>query len=484
MQPLESKAFFDLAIGMAGETQHDWAVEEFGAARLGDARWRARLIAMGAEVARRPGGKVSKVFNSAATRQGAYGLLERAEIGAAEIVAAMVAAAGRRCASLPFVYVPVDGSSVTITDKARTKGFGNVGDHVHGARGLKVISALLVSPLGVPLGLGAQIWWARQREAAKKSRERRRTEEKETQHWLEAMQQAREVIDAEAPQTRLWFQLDREGDAWPIITDAGKGGHWFTIRGTHNRRVRLPDGSQTYLRTVLGLQPVACTYTLSVSAGPNRSARLARMVVRGCEATLDFRDKRTKKHFPKTVNVVLAREDGTTPAGERPVEWLLLSNRPITTVEALTQVVLGYAQRWRIEEFHRTWKSGACDVEDMQLRSMAAAQKWATILAAVAVRIERLKLLSRKEPERPASDEFTPGELKAIAALRFGEQARTKLPEVQGSTIKEAVHWVAEIGGYTGKSSGGPPGSITISRGLQEVLTVARALAAMDAKCD
>lgn len=411
-------------------------------------------------------------------------MLERAEIDAGEIAAAMVAAAGRRCASLPFVYVPVDGSSVTITDKARTKGFGNVGDHVHGARGLKVISALLVSPLGVPLGLGSQVWWARAHEAAKKNRDQRRTEEKETQHWLEAMRQTREVMSAEAPRTRLWFQLDREGDAWPIITEGGAEEHWFTIRGNHNRRVTLPDGSKTYLRPLLGLQPVVCTYHLSVSAGPSRGARLARMVVRACQVTLDFRDKRTKKRFPKTVNVVLAREDGTTPVGEKPIEWLLLTNRPITTGDELTQVVLGYAQRWRIEEFHRTWKSGACDVEDMQLRSMAAAQKWATILAAVAVRIERLKLLARKEPERAASDEFTPRELKAIAALRFGEQARAKLPEVKASTIREAVHWVAEIGGYTGKSSGGPPGSITITRGLHEVLTVARALAAMEAKCD
>ena len=469
----------DLVNRMTEGTARVWALEVFGGAKLGDARWRTRLVAVVAEVARRPGGTVSRVFNNAAARQGAYGLLESDELDAAEIAAAMVAAGGRRCAPLPFVFVPVDGSSVTITDKARTKGFGSVGDHVHGARGLKVISALLVSPLGVSLGLGAQIWWARPGAAAEKHCERRRTEEKETQHWLEAIQQTRDVMGVEAPQTRLWFQLDREGDAWPIITEAGKAQHWFTIRGTHNRRVTLPDGSKAYLRALVGLQPIVCTYELSVSAGPSRSARLARMVVRACEATLDFRDKRTKRHFPKTVNVVLAREDGTAPVGEKPIEWLLLTNRPIATAEDLTQVVLGYAQRWRIEEFHRTWKSGACDVEEMQLRSMAAAQKWATILAAVAVRIERLKLLSRKEPERPASDEFTPTELQAIAVLRFGTRGCTKTSENKLPTINEAVHWVAEIGGYTGKSSGGPPGSVTIARGLRDVEVAAQVIAAM-----
>ena len=106
------------------------------------------------------------------------------------------------------------------------------------------------------------------------------------------------------------------------------------------------------------------------------------------------------------------------------------------------------------------------------------------MLAAVAVRIERLKLLSRKEPERPASDEFSPTELQAIVLLRFGNKARRQVPEGTVPTIKQAVQWLAEIGGYTGKSSGGPPGSVTIGRGLREVLVAARVLAATQATCD
>jgi len=85
----------------------------------------------------------------------------------------------------------------------------------------------------------------RSKAAAKKHRTARRTEEKETQRWLDTMQQTRQVASANAPKTRLWFQLDREGDAWPIAMDADKDAHWFTIRGNHNRRVRLPDRSVT-----------------------------------------------------------------------------------------------------------------------------------------------------------------------------------------------------------------------------------------------
>ncbi len=46
-------------------------------------------------------------------------------------------------------------------------------------------------------------------------------------------------------------------------------------------------------------------------------------------------------------------------------------------------------------------------------------------------------------------------------------------------TIEQATRWVAEIGGYTGKSSGRPPGSITIRRGLELLAPAAQLHAAM-----
>lgn len=147
---------------MASETAREWAVEEFGAAAFKDIRWRARLISIGTQAARRPGGTVSNVLLDSAARQGAYGLLERPDVAPARIAKAVLAAGERCCSAFPFVFVPVDGSTLTLTDKARAENVGSIGDIVHTkTRGLKVISALLVSPSGVSLGLGSQVWWAR-----------------------------------------------------------------------------------------------------------------------------------------------------------------------------------------------------------------------------------------------------------------------------------------------------------------------------------
>jgi hypothetical protein len=98
---------------------------------------------------------------------------------------------------------------------------------------------------------------------------------------------------------------------------------------------------------------------------------------------------------------------------------------------------------------------------------MALSIVWALVLFCVAVRIERLKRLARTNPGLPAADEFTPQELQAIVILRRMRGQPVKAG--QKLSLAEAVNWVAVLGGYNGKSSGGPPGSIVIGRGLNQL---------------
>jgi Transposase DNA-binding/Transposase Tn5 dimerisation domain len=457
-----------------------WAFEEFGGARIADARWRRRLVSMAGRAARRPAGRVTETFVRSGERQGAYGLLESESVSADEVGQAMFEACARRSADEAFVYCPIDGTSLSLADRERSKGFGPVGSRANGGRGLKVMNAMVLSADGVPLGVSSQRYWTRAERRRGKHRDKLRPEQKETQHWLDAIKQTREVMAEHAPSTRCWFQLDREGDAWPMLKEAGLGQHWFTIRACRNRWARLPDGQRTYLWSLLEQQPVKTTYLMEVRAAGKRKARKANMVVRACKVTLDIRDKRTNGRSQIELNVVQAMEQGTTPVGEKPIQWTLLTNRPIEIMKDITDVIVGYSMRWRIEELHRTWKSGACSVEENQLRSAGAAIKWAIILIAVAARIERIKQLSREQPHLPATDEFSPAEIKAAALLYFGKAGKTKVNPAATPTIAEVTLWIAFLGGYTGKtSSGGPPGTITIARGLQSVRAAAQALEAL-----
>jgi Transposase Tn5 dimerisation domain len=125
---------------------------------------------------------------------------------------------------------------------------------------------------------------------------------------------------------------------------------------------------------------------------------------------------------------------------------------------------------WWIEDFHRTWKRGHCNVEDTQLRTTERVIRWATMLATVATRVERLKHLARTQPDAPATIELSALELEALRAAKHKIKSRVETIPDGVPSIAQAVRWIADLGGYTGKSSGGPPGSTTIGRGLERLL--------------
>jgi Transposase DNA-binding/Transposase Tn5 dimerisation domain len=458
----------------------EWAWTEFGTAQIGDARRKLRLLKMGARLAAAPAGKISEVFATDAERQGAYGLLENKEVEAAAIHAAMQQGCARRSATEEVVLVPVDGSSLHLTERTQDKGFGSVGAFARHGRGLKVITALAVSAVGTPIGVAAQTWWSRPGTRASKHHNCRGIEEKETRHWLDTIAQTRRVFGALASHTKCWFQLDREADAWPILLQAGEAGHYTTVRAHQNRRVIDRDGQKTFLHRFVKRAPQMGVFHLTVTPGPQRSERVARMVVRASTVTLDLRDQKTQRRVQTTLNVVLAREQGTAPSGENRLEWLLLTNRKVDNFAQACQVIFAYSQRWRIEDFHRTWKSGACHVEQTQLRTKEAVIKWATLLAAVAARIERIKHLSRSTPDVPAAVEFSAQEIRAVLLLRHGKKARDVLRSAPTPTLAQVTRWIADLGGYTGKSSGGPPGSITLARGLKHLQAAVCTLDALE----
>lgn len=138
-----------------------WAQEEFGHARLGDLRRTRRLVRLAAEVAGKPAGVVTRACRSTASREAAFRLLESDDVSADEVRRAVEAAALRRCRAERRVIVPIDGTSLTITDDGQDKGLGGVGAWDKGARGLQVMTALALRPTGAPAGICAQRMWAR-----------------------------------------------------------------------------------------------------------------------------------------------------------------------------------------------------------------------------------------------------------------------------------------------------------------------------------
>jgi len=454
-----------------------WAWDEFGGAELGDVRRTGRLVAMAAAAAQKPSGLVSSVFGNDAERQGAYDFLESPHTSAEPIVDVVGRSCVARCIDEPFVYVPIDGTSLTIVDHENSKGFGHVGTYQHGLRGLKVLTAIAVSPVGTPIGVAHLEWWNRPRYSKLSSY--RPPAQRESQKWHDTIEAVIRRFKEEAPGLRLWFQLDREGDTKTALIPLVNSGHWFTVRSQYNRRLKDQGHDREYLRDKMRCRRVMGEYWVDIPRRGKKAARRARLSMRCGSLTVATQNKWNRQVVHLDLNIVWVREIGRMPHGQKRLEWMLLTNRPTQTFDQVRQVIDGYCQRWRIEDFHRSWKSGVCNVEHSQLRGSPQMQKWATILAAVALRAERLKRLARTTPDQPASLELNRFELQALRILKERQKKRTEVLPDRPPTLNEAVTWIAQLGGYINRPAQGPPGSKTIQRGLDRLLPGAEVLEAL-----
>lgn len=470
--------------GMARSAEQ-WAGEQFGGAQLGDIRRTRRLVAMAARAARRPAGKVSVVFDRTEEREGAYDLLESDLAPAAAIAESMFSATAARARGERVVYVSIDFTGLTLSDLARTKGFGPIGSPNRPARGLMVANAFAVARDGVPLGLIDQLYWAREEpEAISQTARVRRNQHRP----FSTKQSAYFVRAAENTIRRLaaidavpWIVIDREGDNQDILLSLSEMACAFTVRASRNRVLAAND-DERHVRESLARERAIGKWEVAVGRSGKRPARVATVEVRAKQVDLKFKTRpgMTSRHLK--LYAVSVRESGPVAQRSDALEWMLYTNIPVETADAASQIIEAYRARWRVEEFHRTWKLGECDVESAQLRSIDAVIKWATILAAVATRIERMKYLSRTQPDLPASVELEPIEIEALKIERRDRKKRQKpvLPEMP--TLAEATRWIAEMGGWMGEKSSGPPGSITIARGLDRLAIYTHALTVVRAE--
>jgi hypothetical protein len=456
------------------ESARDWAEEIFGHADLGDSRRTRRLVRIAADAAERPGGKVLEVCRTSATRQGAYDFLSNGSVSPEAVQRAVTKATTLACGGSTFCFVAIDGTALSLTDWQRRKDFGAVGTTHNGARGLKVVNAFAVAEDGTPIGMLGQKWWRREAHKRRRDCRHRTVDEKETQYWLSAIRESAFCLSGVG--TRAWFQLDREGDRYATLKTLHESGQWFTVRSSWSERYLAGRKRSIRLRHAVAKSKVRGGFLLQVPTKYDRPGRVAKMLIRTASVVLEMHEPATGNRFHLPVNVVDARESRTTPRGAKPIHWRLLTNRPIDTDKDVENVLRGYTQRWKIEELHRTWKSGACRVEESQLRTTNGVMKWAIIMVATASRIERIKHLHRTSPESDASSEFSHWEIAAAVLMKRRYRRRNEPEPNPNPSVGEIVVWLAELGGYTGKSSGGPPGSITIRRGLESVAPVAAAL--------
>lgn len=173
--------------------------------------------------------------------------------------------------------------------------------------------------------------------------------------------------------------------------------------------------------------------------------------------------------------VVHVKERGAPPAGEEPLEWVLLTDVPADTLARAAERVAWYARRPVVEEYHKAMKTG-CGIELPQLTAQARLQPVIALLSVVAVMLLGLRDAARRPAAEPAAAAaaFVPAEyVRVLSGWRWGEPGRATTP-------REFLLAVARLGGHQNRTADGPPGWLTIWRGwmaLHHMVLGARALA-------
>jgi hypothetical protein len=313
---------------------------------------------------------------------------------------------------------------------------------------------------GLPLGfVDAQCWARDAEEFGKKAlRHRLPIEQKESYRWIKAYR-ALAAVQKRNPQVTTVSMGDREADIYELFAEAAQdpNGPKVLIRANHDRA--LEDQNARMFKKIAAKR-VAGYLVVELPRQKDRPERQAKLAIR--YATLKMCPPKAKPDLPVLeIQVVYAREEGA-PAGQEPIAWWLLTTLPVQSLEQAAQKVQWYAQRWGIEVFHRTLKSG-CRIEDRQLGEADRLEACLAIDMVVAWRICHLVKLGREVPELPADVYFCEYEWKALVAYH----TRKPQPPAKPPTLGKAIRMVAQIGGFLGRKGDGDPGTEVMWRGLQ-----------------
>lgn len=316
-----------------------------------------------------------------------------------------------------------------------------------------------VTPTREPLGVLDAWMWAR----AKRGKDGVRPGQKESARWIEGYERVAEMA-ATLPGTRLVYVADREADVVALMRrarDLDTPADWL-VRATHNRSVDV--GEKLWEHTCSGTALGEISFTM-----PAREDQKARAVRQQLWARqVEIADGKGGR---LGVTCVVAREVGA-PAGSEPVEWRLLTNRPIETVEQAVELIEWYRARWEIEIYFHVIKNG-CKVEALQLSAIDRIERALALFMVVAWRVTYLMRMGRTCPDLDAALFFDPDEIRGAHLL-----TKKKMPALP-PTLNEIVRLIAQVGGFLGRKSDGEPGVKTIWRGLSQVHAAAETLRAL-----
>src|SRR5258706_1673167 len=436
-----------------------WAERTFGDVQLHDLRRTRRAVKAASKLAENPLGSLPAQMQTWRETKALYRLLDEPDVSFAALMQPHLQQTRDQAHASPVVLLVQDTTDIDLSHRHKISGVGQIGNER--GRGFFVQTVLAVRPeTREVLGCMAQEPFVRipAPEGEQRS-QRRKREERETDVWR------RQVHTIGTPAAgSVWVHVgDRGADMFPFFQACQATQTHFLVRAGKSRRVEESEEEITYSLMRARSWPSQASRPFEVPARHGRQARSTQVQLAFGQMTLlPPRNEPRASKEPLTVWVVRVWEE-QAPEGEEPLEWILLTSVPTTTLEEAWERVDWYRHRWLVEDYHQCLKSG-CRIEERQLQTVDGLIRLLGLLSPLAVRLLQVRALAREDPERPAHEVIEPLML-AVLAQRCGQ-----LP----TSMTLGTFWteVARLGGYLARSHDGTPGWRTIWKGWLSLQTL------------
>jgi hypothetical protein len=469
-----------------------WIGEELETADLKDKRLDRRFELILEQLAGHPTASIPAACNGAGELQAAYRFFDNDKVIFETILQPHIDSTRKRIAAQPVVLIAADTTEIDLTrPQQQVVGAGLLDGNSR--CGVLLHETQAFTPDGTPLGTVHALQWTRadQPEHAPRTRAELAAlpiEEKESFRWLLSLRAA--IAEAErSPGTQVVYLADSESDIYEVIAEAMEGPDNFDwiIRCCQNRALVDDDEQRSvsdYLYEELRASPVVYESTIAVRGREPkvgcedrgrrqpRQSRIAEVEARTAQVTLRAPHCKEGQLADVTVNALLITEKNP-PEGDVAVEWLLVTSLPIDTSEQVQRINSYYCQRFMIEVFYRTLKSG-CRAEERRFETLDRQLPYLAICLIVAWRTLMVCRLGRGCPEISCEAIFTPGEWRSVYQM----VKRTPPPKTPPK-LQVMVRLVAQLGGYVNtKNRKDEPGPQTVWIGLQRLHDIAACWAA------
>ncbi len=428
----------------------EWANQIFGQANLGDPRRTRRLQQIAADLSDNTGKSIVKSCDSPASIEAVYRFIRNDKISPSDIAESGFLHTSELISQRPLVLAIQDTTELSYKHSVSEK-LGNVSNSktkTSRKRSLHVHSTIAIdAQTEKTIGLANQAYWFRKNknEISNNELQKRQFEDKESAVWMKCFEAVKSRLDHVS---NVLDVCDRGADIYEYLDYHTRNKHRFLVRAKENRNI---SGPVNCLRELCESVEGQCCYTVNVKQRGGRKARKAKM-------TLHYQSLRLVKPRYATgakelpVNVIICQEKNSK--AEEPLQWVLYTNEPINSVTDAQRLVRYYELRWRIEEFHKTWKSDGTGVEGLRLQSVNNIKRIAIIKAFIAIRLQQLQEWAQNNEEAKSMSCRSYVTEMTWQLLWLKTEKSKPLP-----TTPPSLHWlyyaIARLGGwYDSKRNG------------------------------